>query len=66
MAQKKKKRQLGRPRKMPSKKLVGLSLTVPPALVRRLRKLADRDNLSLSALVSREMESAAARMERSG
>ena len=64
MAQKKKR--LGRPRKKPSKKLVAVSLTLPPALVRRLRKLADRDNLSLSALVTREMESAAARMERSG
>ena len=62
MAQKKKR--LGRPAKKPSKRLVAVSVTIPPGLLRRLRKLADTEDLSLSALLTREMEQAAWRMER--
>ena len=62
MAQKK----LGRPKKKPSKKFVALGVTVPPDLLRRLRKLADKEDLSLSALVAREMARTAARLEGRG
>ena len=64
MAQKKKR--IGRPPKAPSKRHATVSLTFPPALLRRLRKLADKEDLSLSALVAREMTRAAGRLERSG
>ena len=63
MAQKKKR--LGRPAKKPGKRLVAVSVTIPPGLLRRLRKLADTEDLSLSALLTREMQSAAERLERS-
>ena len=64
MAQKKKG--LGRPRKKPGKKFVAVSITLSPDLLRRLRKLSDAENLSLSGLIAREMSRAAGHLERRG
>ena len=64
MAQK--KRRPGPPKKKAAHKSVGVSVSFPPTLLRRLRKLANAEGLSLSGLLAREMQRVAGRLEKRG